>query len=204
VFFNFEVYKKRMRLAAELFLLEAEQRARDENRLAYCHIIGLGLGVWEFIPQQGKWFMQAFRDVLKSYAFQRIANLNFSWFADPQLKIFEEFEGRIKVEFSRRDPAEKLVDEDEGKLLVAMYAWDSNAFAGNEYWMGQLNASGDPAAASCSTIAEIQNPLINQQFSSNIWVYPLERLNDIQFSNKNIPISKTGSPLQKGEENKEG
>ena len=46
---------------------------------------------------------------------------------------------------------------DPGKLLVAQYAWDGNAFPGNEYWLGQLSGSGDPAAAACSTIPLIHN-----------------------------------------------
>ena len=34
-------------------------------------------------------------------------------------------------------------------------------FLGNEYWQGALSASGDPAAASCTQIPQLQNPYIN-------------------------------------------
>ena len=48
-----------------------------------------------------------------------------------------------------------------------MFAWDGNAYVGNEYWEGgrMLTASGDPAAASCSFIPELLNPDINPNIS---------------------------------------
>jgi len=52
------------------------------------------------------------------------------------------------------------------ELIVANYAWDSNSFPGNEYWMGLLSASGDPAAACCSTIWNHMNPVLNKRFMS--------------------------------------
>jgi hypothetical protein len=68
-----------------------------------------------------------------------------------------------------------LTGDNEGKLLVAMFAWDSNSYVGNEYWVEQLSASGldvdvclatdwvsgDPAAAACSLVPELLNPDIN-------------------------------------------
>jgi len=111
-----------------------------------------------------------------------IADIDFSWFPDNSTcdgKGNDEYiddlnNNKIKIHFSKRDPADKLHGPDENKLLVAMYAWDGNSFPGNEYWRGMLHASGDPAAACCSTIAELQNPYINEYFLKNIAWFPNE------------------------------
>ena len=72
----------------------------------------------------------------------------------------------IKIHFSRRDPFDKLNgDEAAEKLIVASWAYDGNSFIGNEYWDNALTASGDPAAACCSQIAELLNPSINSMMS---------------------------------------
>merc|ERR1719334_1479508 len=69
------------------------------------------------------------------------------------------------VPLENRNAAQKLPFKDPvtgesfctSCLLVAAYAWDMASFVGNEYWIGKLKASMDPAAACCSTIPYIQN-----------------------------------------------
>jgi hypothetical protein len=162
------IYKERLRLIIESFLLESNDRAKQQGQKAYLHIVGLGLGVWMINPKQTDLMLEVYADVLQKHKFDHISDVNFSWFNGTHTcggisnqEIFNSQGHSIKIHFSKRDPAEKLKGEDEGKLLIAQYAWDANSYPGNEYWISALTASGDPAAACCSTIPELQNPEIN-------------------------------------------
>jgi hypothetical protein len=173
VYINWYIYKKRIQYILEPFLEEANNRAQEEKKKAYVHAIGLGLGVWQICPQQAQWMIEVYKDILSTGNFDHIAVIDFSWFPDnidcePEIKT-NKGQHIIQIKFSKRDPAEKLDNPDH--LLVAMYAWDGNSYPGNEYWKGMLHASGDPAAACCSTISELQNPEINKEFISKIsWI----------------------------------
>ena len=171
-FFNATVYKRRIRTTVEVLLREATLRGREAEQDVYLHTVGLGLGVWQIDARQLQLMLDVYAEILSEHCYPEVAVLDFSWFGE-DLKcgnfgngqVLTTAGNRIEIRFSRRDPAAKLRGGDEGKLLVAAYAWDSNAFPGNEYWLGALSASGDPAAACCSHIPELQNPDINPRVS---------------------------------------
>ncbi len=168
------VYKKRMKMVIEPFLVDANERGSNQDKKVYCHIVGLGLGVWQKTPLQAKLMLEVYAEVLKNRDLSSISDIDFSWFpfqyqtcgGIENLGLFKTPYNGITIHFSKRNPADRLIGSDTEKLLVAMYAWDGNAYPGNEYWAGNLTASGDPAAACCSTIPELQNPLINLNVSS--------------------------------------
>jgi len=172
---DMELYYRRMKVIAETFLLDAQERAEARGTTAFCHVVGLGIGVWSLAQlEQASVIVQTYLDAIASLPLPKVSDLCFSWF--PKLKgawlySREPYPGNsVKLALNKRDPAEKLSGEDEGKLLVAQYAWDSNSFPGNEYWYGLLTASGDPAAACCSTIPELQNPQVNTLFPDRLRV----------------------------------
>lgn len=167
-YFDKEVYKACMKPRIEAFLMDAEARAKDAGKPAYLHLVGAGIGVWapRGVDQAilGKIQKELYHEVIKQNKLTHIGTLDFSWFPgspekvkfDPPIQVDKQ---RVEVRSSKRNPAAKL-EKDE--LLIAQYAWDSNSFPGNEYWIRSLAGSGDPAAACCSTIPELQNPMINK------------------------------------------
>lgn len=169
--FNENAYCARVRITAEILLLEANQRAKEVGQTAYTYVVGLGLGVWQRHSKQPEWYIQTFTDLLSALELQHITTLEFAWI-DVSHRIQQEVtavgkDKNIKVVFSRRNPAERLQTDE---LLVLSYAWDGNAFPGNEYWSGSLAGSGDPAAACMSTVGELHNPLVNPDFLNRIRV----------------------------------
>lgn len=175
-YLNVAVYRRRLRMSIEPFLLDARERAREEGRRAYLHVVGLGLGVWGVHQRQGQIMCDVYAELLREHREfgEHVSDIDFSWFPAGCTCGGSDDGGMvedIRIHFSARSPADPLEDPD--RLLVAMYAWDGNAFPGNEYWLGSLTASGDPAAACCSLIPELQNPDINRAVSGRrLVVYP--------------------------------
>ncbi|KAL0860635.1 hypothetical protein ABMA27_009985 [Loxostege sticticalis] len=180
--FDNEVYYKRLSVMAESALLEAEERAKEQEREAFLNVIGCGLGVWKISPHQSDvyilTFLERIRAFLKKDLLNHVSDINFAYIRPSSgiLNLFSEekrifFEskrhprGGINVQMENREPSAKLKGEHEGKLLVMTYPWDGNAHPGNEFWIGSLSGSGDPAAACSTQVSELHNAHINSAVS---------------------------------------
>ena len=167
-YFDTRIYARRLEMVLLPYLLQAESVGARALKKAFAHLSGIGLGVWipdgvdQSVPS--KVFVDTVFRLVRNHQFKWLHTLNFSWFDsyndEKPESIVTGASVSCAVAFNKRDPA-ALVPADT--ILYALFAWDGNAYIGNEYWLGQLSASGDPAAASCSCIAELGNPDVNTE-----------------------------------------
>jgi hypothetical protein len=131
IIFDNEIYAKRICIAAEVLLLEADSRAAAENKLAYVHVVGFGLGVWKISGHQEKIFLDAFAKCLKRLCqmLNHASGINFAWFVQKTCGgvgnggTIGDDKHSIRILFSRRHPHALLEDaESAGKLFVVSYA----------------------------------------------------------------------------------
>lgn len=169
--FDVAMYKARMRITADILLLEADSRATEAGKKAWTYVVGFGLGVWQYYYQQREWFLETFAEAIADLDLPNTSTIEFAYIeVDAKIRepvISAGADKGLNVIFSRRNPAEKLKGDE---LLVLSYAWDGNAMPGNEYWAGSLAGSGDPAAACMSTVGELHNPLVNPEFTGRVKV----------------------------------
>jgi len=162
-------YRKRISITLTTILCDAEARGAEAGKQVWLNQCGLGLGAWAVKRSvQEPLFVTELQQAIQSLSLPHIDDVCLIHF-DASAHRAPMVDGgtvrdrsgrRITVHFggANANPASPLKDK---KLLVAVFAWDGNSFPGNEYWRGQLTASGDPAAASACTLPEIQNPMIN-------------------------------------------
>jgi hypothetical protein len=167
-------YASRIGLTLETFLFEAEDRGREADRKVHAFVVGLGLGVWQYNKEQSVLYVDTLVSTITNLSLSHVETVEVSWVVDKyqgsNRLVVPSGDGEhdVTILFTRGDPAAK---RDDDRLLVACYAWDGNAFPGNEFWRGSLSGSGDPAAVCCSTIGELQNPYVNP-FYHSIYVVP--------------------------------
>lgn len=163
-YFNNEAYKNRLSISFDTLLIEANDRARFDKKFAFVHVVGIGLGVWAVSKHQKEVFVDTFMERIKSLGrnLNCISDIRFSYIKTGDSIVIpidsHPLKG-IKVHFENVEPHLSL--KDPKKLLVVSYAADGNSLPGNEYWWGALSASGDPAAAASTQIAELHTPEIN-------------------------------------------
>ncbi len=177
-----DVYKKRMKSVVAPYLFAANQYAQDQGKKAYCRVVGLGLGVWAKHVKQQKWLVDVYLDALHYVDLKNISRVEFYSFG-----LDEEYTRKqkssvknIAISFTRyQNGVNPFMPVAENQLLVAQYAWDGNSYPGNEYWVENLAASDDPAAACASSITYLQNPDVNPDFTTRIGLCYFSGPNDI-------------------------
>jgi hypothetical protein len=200
-------YAVRMQLTLEPLILYANHVAGEQGRKARLRLVGLGIGVWAVNqPEQGKVIVEVVKNIIRSHDLPHITMIELSWFPNDALlsghpldnvkrsvvndpanftawthisgQVADRQDRKITLEQNRVNPAAPI---NQGELLVAVYAWDSNSFPGNEYWIDRRDDSGDPAAACCSTIQELQNPFINTSLraATKLLAYGSEKGQDV-------------------------
>lgn len=170
-YLDVEVYKKRLRLSIEPFLKDIDLRAHLAKKKAYVRLTGLGLGVWAIDrAKQTELMFEVVKNILQESNFNNVSNIDFMYVGKKGTKYqWPIMNGKmIDVECTQNTTSTKLPQEHEDKLLGSNYAWDGASFPGNEYWIGALNASMDPATASACQIKDLHNIYVNPYLKQNI------------------------------------
>ena len=187
-------YKIRMKDTYYLLIREAIRignHVAGEQKSIILQIPGLGLGAWangqrtlltqlsyEVIVEILTSLSTSERDLFKYIRFnshiwylseQQDTQINGIQLVYPVKDQFIGFAEKLKNDSSKliKSPDFNITDG-ASDILVSSFAWDSVSYVGNEYYIGEYNTSDDPAAACCSKILELGNPIINKNIELRV------------------------------------
>ena len=147
-------------------LWDAQQRGAAVAKRVHVRMAGLGLGVWRLHDAQSQLLAEAVVAALERLRPANVACVEFQWW--PRPADVPSAVGPVRLLFTKDSVATPLLGA--GEVLYGVLPFDGNAHVGNEYWVGHMHASGDPAGACCSTLAQLQNPDINPDFVKRVCV----------------------------------
>ena len=116
-------YKERMKISFETYLIEANARGAAAGKRVFCHVVGLGLGVWQFDQSQTKLYLEAFKETLQYlYSKGQLSNIgvvDMSWIKQ-DLNFDDLNIGPIVVKFSKRNPFDNDLEASIYKILISL------------------------------------------------------------------------------------
>lgn len=179
-FFDKIIFKERILNSFAPKLARDNQIAEEMGIIMPSKLPGLGIGVWAICKDvQQKIMLEVVAELVTQNKYPNLSQIDCNqWGPDtPDFvnTIFDEHASndiRHKLSYTaftaqNSNPASITETAQAAGYFGAAFAWDSNAFVGNEFYLGMLSASGDPAAASCCTIMELLNPEINTYLSGD-------------------------------------
>jgi hypothetical protein len=180
-YLDVDVYKKRLACVVVPFLQYANAQAEEQNKMAEVRGVGIGLGVWQKNTQQKSFLIEVYKEAIESLPLDHITAVELLYVKDENTT--EQINNNNNIAFICSQNTPNRPCEQQDNLLISQYAWDSNAYPGNEFWDGCLNASGGSAAACSSLISVLQNPECNKKFPKNLSILyqkPKNQLTDYQ------------------------
>lgn len=190
---NVVFLEKRLMFSVVPFLIEACNRGFEHKKQIVASIPGIGAGVWrgklpaavihevivrgvlKYIDQNfdqslkklsGLYLPVVDTKVYSSYVMKKCLNhIRVNQFTNEITLSFEGSDHKLTIFNKMRYVADPLPRGFEDCFVVASYAFDSNSYPGNNYWVDSFS-SFDPQAMICSLLGQFQNPEVNVDFAN--------------------------------------